>query len=485
MSPAFDLNGAWLANDGGVYYIRHEGDLVTWAGLHASGFHMGMEFANDFQGTVGPDGTTLAGEWVDVPRGSTNSSGTLGLQIVEVPLPPIPPFPPPRGTMLELRQIPAETTGGFGATLWTKDGSSLGPQDIVAIDGKVQRYDVPLGENNPPCRDFSVMWGIAGKINWPTLPPTPFDYCSFVDDDWDGDGDFDFDVAPDWSRIEPGFWIDGWANQSFGLLGEAANTHILSLFDRFGRFHCEAAMYGRQNDSDHCNDAPVHLLPGWAEQGGNSVLVNGRPVEGRVGDVTDHRVIPGAPPPPNDALLFYLDADHTTQIELSPAAVVRVTGVVADDAGHENETAPEIHPVYALDIVQDFAGPRAEHTNLTGAWHADDVGTYYVRQIGGALWWLGMSRDQGRSFANVFRGTVKDNRIRGNWVDVPMGAGGVLSGGTLVLHGRGPSTQLVKVAESAGFGGTIWTKLYDCPATLPPRPIGPVHRGPLVPPVAR
>ena len=52
MAPAFDLNGAWRANDGGVYYIRQNGDLVTWAGLHASGFHMGMEFANVFRGNV-------------------------------------------------------------------------------------------------------------------------------------------------------------------------------------------------------------------------------------------------------------------------------------------------------------------------------------------------------------------------------------------------------------------------------------------------
>ena len=97
-----------------------------------------------------------------------------------------------------------------------------------------------------------------------------------------------------------------------------------------------------------------------------------------------------------------------------------------------------------------------------------------MRQIGSALWWLGMSHDQGRSFANVFRGTVEGDTIEGTWVDVPMGVGGVLGGGSLVLHGNGLATQLVKNAESAGFGGTIWTKLYDTAATLPIRPIGPV-----------
>lgn len=62
---------------------------------------------------------------------------------------------------------------------------------------------------------------------------------------------------------------------------------------------------------------------------------------------------------------------------------------------------------------------------LTGIWTADDLGTYYVRQIGNIVWWLGMSHDQGATFTNVFSGVVTSNgtgtSVQGTWVDVPLG----------------------------------------------------------------
>jgi hypothetical protein len=55
---------------------------------------------------------------------------------------------------------------------------------------------------------------------------------------------------------------------------------------------------------------------------------------------------------------------------------VRVTGVVASDPDHWDDTQPpEIHPVSAIDIIQDFTLPRTQHTNLTGVWHPSDIGT--------------------------------------------------------------------------------------------------------------
>ena len=79
---------------------------------------------------------------------------------------------------------------------------------------------------------------------------------------------------------------------------------------------------------------------------------------------------------------------------------------------------------------------------------------------------MGLSRDQGRSFANVFRGSVSESGpVQGTWVDVPMGVGGVLSGGSLVLEGdqldAQLSTTLTKTQETAPFGAGIWTKIYD------------------------
>jgi hypothetical protein len=122
--------------------------------------------------------------------------------------------------------------------------------------------------------------------------------------------------------------------------------------------------------------------------------------------------------------------------------------------------------VYAVDVVQDFLHrPPLANTNLTGAWGADDIGTYYLHQIGNTLWWLGLSRDQGRTFANVFHGTVAGQVIKGDWIDVPMGLAPMLGNGSLTLSGGNQSTELLKIAQAGVFGALTWTKLYD---TLPP-----------------
>jgi hypothetical protein len=149
-----DLTGVWQCDDGGLYYIRQGGDgSVTWVGLQDSGFHKGMEFANVFRGTLSSDGSFVSGEWADVPRGATASAGTITLGI----------WDDGDAAGLRLERVPEETTGGFGGSIWYPTGSPLEPQDIVEVDGRVQRYDVPLGHNNPPCRDFTVMWGWVGS----------------------------------------------------------------------------------------------------------------------------------------------------------------------------------------------------------------------------------------------------------------------------------------------------------------------------------
>ncbi len=113
MPAAIDLTGAWAADDGATYYIRQFSDgSVAWAGLHNSGFHSGMEFTNVFRGHVAPDGKTLNGDWADVPRGESNNSGTLSLEIV-LELGGLPPE-----WQLELRQKPDGTSGGFGGRVW-------------------------------------------------------------------------------------------------------------------------------------------------------------------------------------------------------------------------------------------------------------------------------------------------------------------------------------------------------------------------------
>jgi hypothetical protein len=177
MPPAADLTGVWAADDGATYYIRQLSDRsVTWAGLNNLGFHRGLDFTNVFRGRVSSVGTVLSGSWADVPRGESNNSGTLSLDIV----PSL--YGPPIGPN-ELRQKADGTSGGFGGKVWTRGllplgPFPLGPQNIEDIESRVQRYDVPLGENNPPCRDFTVMWARSQRVDWPNLPPERT-YCSF------------------------------------------------------------------------------------------------------------------------------------------------------------------------------------------------------------------------------------------------------------------------------------------------------------------
>ena len=116
-------------------------------------------------------------------------------------------------------------------------------------------------------------------------------------------------------------------------------------------------------------------------------------------------------------------------------------------------------------MLQDFQQFRPG-ADLTGAWHANDMGTYYLRQTeGNKLWWLGLSRDQGRTFANVFQGTIDGNSIRGDWADLPVAAGGAASSGRLSLEGDDGTgalaTRLRAVERTGGFGGSVWQKLYD------------------------
>ena len=44
---------------------------------------------------------------------------------------------------------------------------------------------------------------------------------------------------------------------------------------------------------------------------------------------------------------------------------------------------------------------------MTGTWKANDGGTYYVREAGTTVWWLGEGKNGG--FTNVFRGTRSGN----------------------------------------------------------------------------
>lgn len=93
--------------------------------------------------------------------------------------------------------------------------------------------------------------------------------------------------------------------------------------------------------------------------------------------------------------------------------------------------------------------------SMTGEWKGTDGATYFVRQSGTVVWWVGL----GDTFTNVFKGTRdrKTQTVTGDWVDVA-GASGK---GTLVLRveadkGTNRAFSFSKVSETGGFGNNKW-----------------------------
>lgn len=120
-------------------------------------------------------------------------------------------------------------------------------------------------------------------------------------------------------------------------------------------------------------------------------------------------------------------------------------------------------------IAPAYAGPKwvpvvPTTGDVTGVWLGNDGGTYYLRQIGDVVWWVGLSGgNDGRTYSNIFRGTMTtqsiDNEIKvinGEFVDIPRGA--LMNSGKLLLHVSNPTT-ILKI--SGGFGTEKWSKLIS------------------------
>ncbi|MFY9558660.1 MAG: hypothetical protein WAQ52_00360 [Terriglobales bacterium] len=474
-SAQFDLTGTWTADDGGVYYLRQIGNELWWAGFSvetpagAADLHKGLLFTNVFQGHL--SGNSVIGDWADVPRGRILHSGTLTLGI--------------SGNQIQ-RQA---ATGGFGATVWNRTGPALPPTDIFSIFDRVKKNqnawrDHSLLDNLKPAKGKPV--AILGNIvpipippqivitNWFPLTyqvipassdPDPMhvnyrtrngrsynDFICLDDNDSPPDGDIDFNLQVDRTTLDAQilFWSDGWET-NHGI----TSSNFRNKLDRQNELHVESIMYGGTTE---CGDDGTTslMLPGWQQGGAAAAPLNGVPIAGQM-DLTDR-----------DANSSRVNSILGKPIEFG--ARVRVTGILTLDCGHgllhncdEDEADTqnqEIHPVYALDLVQNFHLPRPLAL-LTGVWSCDDAGTYYVRQIGDTVWWLGLSVDEGRTFANVFRGTLQNGQVSGDWADVPLGQ--TSNAGTLVMAGGAGqlSTVWTLTGVTGGFGGDSWEKLYD------------------------
>lgn len=94
--------------------------------------------------------------------------------------------------------------------------------------------------------------------------------------------------------------------------------------------------------------------------------------------------------------------------------------------------------------------------NLTGLWKGNDGGTYEIRQVGNQVWWYGRSANGGRSWQNVFNGTITvKGEINGNWSDLLSGI--TRGSGRLILRIQNQG-RLTSIYRSGGFGGSEWVR---------------------------
>jgi len=112
---ANDLTGKWIANDGGVYYIKQDGNKMRWFGStlyndDSINTAKGFTYSNEAQGNIirsNTNGTQIYVNWDDVDIISDNHlKGTMTL------------FVYPSGSKMVTEK--GTVTGGFGPSEWTR-----------------------------------------------------------------------------------------------------------------------------------------------------------------------------------------------------------------------------------------------------------------------------------------------------------------------------------------------------------------------------
>ena len=142
------------------------------------------------------------------------------------------------------------------------------------------------------------------------------------------------------------------------------------------------------------------------------------------------------------------------------AAVLIATALVLALAACGSGTSGSCDPV-------DVKGVDGKPLDLTGEWTGNDQGRYSLKQVGGCLWWVGLSafdgEEPGQTWANVFRGRLSsDMKVTGEFTDVksPDKATGTL---TLKIEtedaqGRRAIVLRRESLEGAKFGGNYWER---------------------------
>ena len=556
LAPLPDLSGTYSGDDGALYYMQQSGSALWWAGLSINPrvalevqWHRGLDSTHVFSGAIFCDGR-IEGQWVDVPRGTALGSGTLVLAT--------------DATAANIRQI--SSTGGFTVRLWRKITGGVNDLAVsrTATMDISSRFDnvlknpnsqdsIPsrksLHENLKPYRDQTVVFGHIITANSALEKEAP--HVNFATSDFghkdrstsafckdDGDGDFDFRLRAE--VFEHDFATTGWGDRDNGpkiykaKFDASASIAGLGIRASQGYLGLESIMFGKQGSCD--NGFGVSLLPAWADREENSVLINGRPING---------ADPAPNPRPNQPCSFiqpcpFVDPQPLNNgIQLQnlllsakgEGTFVRITGALILDCGHgisspcfdetddmssvrSNENQ-EIHPIYSIDVINyPFRPDDADvvaRQNLTGTWAGLDGSTYYIRQIGNKVWGLGQMRDrqpmqpgnhfpiigaqqlapafskndppcasapaQCWAFATVLEGTVvpgagQSELIEGTWAGVPQSLSAGSSGGRVTFV-----VDILHKMITPQALGTIFpplTKMYEPGDITPPKSVAAV-----------
>jgi hypothetical protein len=468
-----DLTGFWInITDGGSYYIQSVSDVdVWWVGLSGDGLQPGVNFANVFFGTItGED--VIEGDWADVPRNQSAvlGFGTLALKIQQS-----------NGVPAVLTQT--SQSGGFAGQVWRRQSKGAGaPRALDDVFGDVRKNrdnyeDTWLSDSLTAYKDHVALQGRlvlkadsdsegdlqTMTLGWPA--DRRMDYGSFICFGNDPDGDMNFNLQIDPDRLPPSFWSQGWEPDISAGDVRAKLEH--GDEEQRWKIHCEQIMWGKGSGCGNAEGAS--LLPGTADWGGNSVLLNGHPLE--IQSIANRKLRPLTGPSwAVDALVGH---------PISLGARARVIGPIVLDCGHRNIgnlTDPceegdssnnnvEIHPVYELQLF-DAAGVP----DLTGAWADSGAGTLYAHEVGDLVWaaWLPAFRDASPPMA--FRGRRDAlGVIEGSWqqVGAPNGAGG--------QFGWVPLSKTRFVINDPLVGGDM-EKIYD--AAGHPSPTATIERVP-------
>jgi hypothetical protein len=553
------LTGTFYGSDNGVYYLQQVGNDVWWEGESVDPdpnpqggllgpYHVwnrGIDSTSIFHGTI--SGSTLSGEWVEVTRGASLRRGTISLAIST------------NGNGAAQLSV---LSGSFRAAQWTQ-GEPTNDLFFQDMQGNTQlmtffdrfvnaKKSIPASNNdqgdrlgdthNPenlrPYRDQTVFYGELRTRSsrdeaWPHVnypPDAPRDYHNFACNA--NDGDLDFRIRVDTTRIPGDFQPLGWGSDNAQDEDESGTDEqdIIPKLLNIGLFDSNAAaglqlpmpgtwfylgaegiMYGGDN-VDNCPSSARSVFPGWADHGGNSILVNGRPIDGNaqpgnimIAQNPDIAVSGNA-----------MAVGGLVGYPLAPGTEVRVTGALILDCGHgiipgtddeeyftptdhvhtcdqregwydDNAQNQEIHPFYSLDLIECPLGhyppgvcaSDTARANLTGAWGTEDGGTYYVRQVGNDIWWLGLTRNRDPIMPNsipsitnpttFFKGTIANQPdgsalITGQGVTLPKSGGAVggdVTNATLTVNSNHKQMTL-SFSSSATFPAVFhFDKLYE------------------------